>query len=79
MQDKGWNCGGLFEIGTGQPLLSMRLLCLVLVLFWSCWRLSKFASQTLKAVPENLVLTAEETDHTYRHRIAFLPRQEPAP
>ena len=29
MQDKGWNYGGSFELGAGQPLLSMRLLCAV--------------------------------------------------
>ena len=25
MQDKGWNYGESFELGAGQPLLSMRL------------------------------------------------------
>ena len=28
MQDKGWNWGRSFELRAGQPLLSMRLLCL---------------------------------------------------
>ena len=29
MQDTGWNYGESFELGAGQPLLSMRLFCLV--------------------------------------------------
>lgn len=32
MQDTGWNCGESFELGAGQPLLSMRLFCVGFVL-----------------------------------------------
>lgn len=31
MQDKGCNCGASFKLGAGQPLLSMRLFCTVIV------------------------------------------------